>query len=111
MIAWGSTLMGGLADPPDTVKARLQVQESSGRLKSLSYNGTVDAFFKVRAAWILLDQRHPGEIISTIHVCRLVRGRAFAAFIEDLGLCWSLWSLPICATFRTSFVGLMSGVK
>lgn len=47
-VADNSLVYFRLADPPDTVKARLQIQE--GGPNRLNYKGTFDAFVKV-CAW------------------------------------------------------------
>lgn len=44
---YDTAMLGALADPPDTVKARLQVQGAGGA--GVLYRGTLDAFAKIAA--------------------------------------------------------------
>lgn len=100
-------------DPPDTVKARLQVQR-----RASVYLGTVDAFGKVgaRAKLVRLIEITKMEsflnAVSTVYsFFRLRNKRAFMASTEGLALCFSLLFQQTCFTFRTWHLFYISGVK
>eukprot|EP00889_Picochlorum_renovo_P003857 jgi/Picre1/30887/NNA_006246.t1 len=113
---WHGLVAGGCAAmvsrvftyPPDTVKARLQVQESSGRLKSSSYNGTVDAFFKIaEREGIRGFYRGFGALLVTVVPANMCYFSGYEIGKRISPKSWKVGSDVVTAVFAQALAGIV----